>query len=219
LKAAAGWTTADPVLSTWSSAGEIAAACRGASPLNQDLLLGALLGVAAGDELAQLTVVAGLTDRLRRVRAGWARAGAAAWELPGLGAELVSGCWAATTTVAELISSGGSVPSRLGLHLVDEAREAVRVPRRRLLRARARTVAHTDSPPAPVSGQPTVEVLAREIVAAVRDGRISIAAARPVFLTRVIGYDTTEAARRLGCTPAVLRAIRSRAERRLSQAA
>jgi DNA-directed RNA polymerase specialized sigma24 family protein len=36
-----------------------------------------------------------------------------------------------------------------------------------------------------------------------------------VFLTRVAGYSPAEAAQRLGVTPAVVRALRSRAERQL----
>ena len=33
-----------------------------------------------------------------------------------------------------------------------------------------------------------------------------------MFLTRVVGYSSAEAAKRLGVTPAVVRALRSRAE-------
>jgi DNA-directed RNA polymerase specialized sigma24 family protein len=64
-------------------------------------------------------------------------------------------------------------------------------------------------------GRPSSEVLAAEIGAAVRAGRITAKAAAPVFLTRVAGYSPTEAAQRLGLTPAAVRAVRSRAERRL----
>ena len=56
---------------------------------------------------------------------------------------------------------------------------------------------------------------AAQIRDAVRAGRISARAAAPVFLTRVAGYSTAEAARALGRAPAVLRVQRSRAERAL----
>jgi DNA-directed RNA polymerase specialized sigma24 family protein len=65
---------------------------------------------------------------------------------------------------------------------------------------------------------PPAEELARQIGAAVRAGHLSAPAARPVFLTRVAGYSTAEAAESLGHSPAVLRALRSRAERALVSA-
>lgn len=212
------WHRSEPLLEAFTSAGEAAAACRSARGTDQDRLVELLLGVAERDELAQLTVVAGLADRLGWVLAGWARAGVATWELPVLGTELVSECWAATAAMASAAACGGAVPDRVAWRLVDAAREAVRVPRRRQRRASARLAPITCATPLPASGPPGAEVLAAEIADAVGEGRITRVAAVPVFLTRVVGFSVAEAAQRLDCTPAVLRATRSRAERRLAAA-
>lgn len=191
----------------------VAAACRGTSGRSQDRIVGALLAVAAGDELAQLTVVAGLADRLRQVVRGWAAAGAAPWEVHALAAELVAECW---VVVAELTEGSGPLPPACALHVVDEAREAVRVPRRRERRLAHRSVPLLDVHPIGSPGVTMPELLAREISSAVQTGRITLGAAKPVFLTRVVGLDVPAAARQLGCAPAALRMARSRAERRLA---
>jgi hypothetical protein len=65
---------------------------------------------------------------------------------------------------------------------------------------------------------PAAEELAKQIGAAVRAGHLSVAAARPVFLTRVAGYSSAAAGEQLGQSPAVVRALRSRAERALVRA-
>ncbi len=173
--------------------------------------------MAAGDELAQLTVVAGVADRLNTVVAGWRRAGVPFLDLVVMEADLVAECWSAAARLADTIAAGGSLPPRVGWWLVDAAREAVRVPRRKERRAAARQAFLPDSTPAAVLDPRTgADRLALELAEAIRQGRVSLAAVRPVFLTRVAGFDTTETARRLGCTPAVVRAIRSRTERRLA---
>lgn len=216
----ASWTCRERLLSGWMTAGEIAEASRSATGLEQDRLIAALLRSGGEDELAVLTVVAGLAGRLRSVLLGWQRAGAKAWELPGLAADLVTQCWAAAAGLAADVAAGGPVPARVAWHLVDEAREAVRVPRRRERRRAVRHLAEEDLPGSAGTQARTVEeALAGEIADAVRAGRITRAAAAPVFLTRVAGFGVGETAERLGCSTAVVRAVRSRAERRLTAAA
>jgi hypothetical protein len=214
---AAAWAAAEPELHTFSTTGEIAAECRRASSEERDGLLSCLVRVAVGDELAQLTAVAGVADRLSGVVAGWRRAGVPRSDLAAMEVDLVAECWAAIARLADVIAVGGEPPARVGWWLVDAAREAVRVPRRKERRAAARATVLGDSTPAVTCDPRTsADRLAVELAQAVREGRVSLAAVRPVFLTRVAGFDTTEAALRLGCTPAVVRAIRSRTERRLA---
>lgn len=216
----AGWHRSDSSLSGWTTAGEMAAACRSATGPEQDRIIGALLQVADGDELAVLTVVVALAGRLQSVLRAWERAGAEAWEVPGLAADLVTQCWAATAGLAVEVAAGRPVPARVAWHLVDEAREAVRVPRRRERRRAVRHLAWEEAPAlSGLQARTVEEALAGEIADAVRAGWISRAAAAPVFLTRVAGFGVGEAAERLGCSTAVLRAVRSRAERRLTAAA
>ena len=212
----ARWVGVEPYLAQWTTAGHIAAGCRAGTGPEQDRIIRALLSVAVGDELAELTAVAGLAGRLRTVLAGWERGGAARWELPGLASDLVSGCW-----VAVIAATGptGDLPDRLAWHLVDEAREELRVGRRRQRRQAARQVPVDGELGLIDTGRPPVEDrLALAITDAVRARRITPAAAAPVFLTRVVGFPVAEAAVRLGCTPAAIRSIRSRAERRLAAA-
>jgi hypothetical protein len=61
---AACWGRLEPVLAGFDSPAGVAAACRAARGADQDALLSALLRVSPGDVWAQLTVVAGLADRL-----------------------------------------------------------------------------------------------------------------------------------------------------------
>lgn len=174
----AGWTCREGLLSGWTTAGEIAEACRSATGPEQDRLIGALLQVGGRDELAVLTVVAGLAGRLQSVLRGWDRAGAAAWELPGLAADLVTHSWAATAQLAGEVAAGGPVPARVAWHLVDDGREAVRVPRRRERRRAVRNLSWEDQPaPTGLQALTVEEALAGEIADAVRAGRISRAAA------------------------------------------
>ena len=209
------WAVSESALAEWVTGGELASACRSARFAVQDHLLESLLRVAAGDELAQLTVVAGLSDRLRSVARRWARAGVTAGELRSMEADLVAECWAAASRLAEQVASGHPLPARLGLRLVDAAVEAVRVPRRRERRHAARTVPLSPAVHGVARARTAADELALEVADAVRAGRLTLTAARPVFLTRVAGFDVPDAAERLGCTPAVVRAVRSRAERRL----
>jgi DNA-directed RNA polymerase specialized sigma24 family protein len=210
------WAKAQPELRRFVLIADLASKCRDASPNEQDRLLMALVSVADGDHLAQLTAVACLSRRLGAVVAGWRRAGASDGDLQALEADLVSEAWSAVANAAACLAAGQPLPPRLGLVLVDNARHAVRASRRRELRSAGREV-HLDN----LDGfgcapeRPASEQLATEIAAAVRAGRISAKAAAPVFLTRVAGFSPEEAAKRLGMRPAVLRATRSRAERRL----
>ncbi|HEX3424745.1 MAG TPA: hypothetical protein VHT30_01345 [Acidimicrobiales bacterium] len=208
----ARWIELEPALGAWTTAGQVAAACRAATGREQDRILLALISVAAGDDLAQLTAVAGLADRLLSILAGWERGGVARWELPGMATDLVSQCWAA---VSRLADHPGEAPDRIAWRLVDEARERVRVPRRRDRRQSARRLSIHDLSLVDTTLPPVEDRLAVAIAAAVHAGHISRGAAAPVFLTRVAGFPVAEVATRLGYTPAVVRSIRSRAERRL----
>jgi hypothetical protein len=194
---------------------EVAAACRAARGGGQDRLLSALLAVAAGDEWAQLTVLAGLAGRLGWVVGRWAAAGMPEAVLADAEAELVAACWAAIAACVD-----GRPPDRPGLVLVDRAWEAVRAGRRRDRRRHDRcSPLPLDTPQAPAAvsvGRPVLEVLAGEVTDAVRQGRLGLGGARAVYLTRVSGLSTAEAGAVLGCGAGVLRAVRSRAERRLA---
>jgi DNA-directed RNA polymerase specialized sigma24 family protein len=215
-QALARWGKTGPSLGQFRTLAELTSCCRDAVPAHQDSLLLALLAAANDDQLAQLTVLACLSRKLCAVVAGWRRAGASADDLRAMEADLVSEAWLAVARTAALLAGGGRPPARVGLVLVDQARHAVRAHRRRELRATGREVAleHFNG-----FGQeperPPGEQLAAEIGAAVRAGRISARLAAPVLLTRVAGYSPEEAAKRLGMKASVLRALRSRAERRL----
>ena len=217
LQAFARWSASDPRLARYRSLPEVVRACRDGSPELQDALLGALLGAAAGDPLAKLAAVAALSRRLAGAVSAWRRAGASSSDLAVLEADLVSECWAAVSALAASAAAGEPLPPRAALAVVDRARGAVRGPRRRELRAAGRQVSLGGQLPqlAHEDQAPPAEELARQIGAAVRAGHLSAPAARPVFLTRVAGYSTAEAAESLGHSPAVLRALRSRAERAL----
>ena len=114
----------------WMSAGRIAAACRAAGRVDQERIVECLCRLGAGDELACLTVVSGLTVRLGSVLSGWSRAGAAGWELDGLASDLLSACWSGVAGLAGLVLAGEPLPGRVVCYLLDGAVEAVRVPRR-----------------------------------------------------------------------------------------
>jgi DNA-directed RNA polymerase specialized sigma24 family protein len=215
-QALARWAKAQPDLGRFVLIGDLASKCRDGTPDEQDRLLLGLVSVAEGDHLAQLTAVACLSRKLGAVVAGWRRAGASATDLQGLEADLVSEAWSAVAHAAARLAAGEPPPPRLGLVLVDSSRHAVRGARRRQLRAAGRQVHLHDLDGFGCAPERLVnERLAVEIAAAVRAGRISAKAAAPVFLTRVAGFSPEEAGRRLGMSPAVLRATRSRAERRL----
>ncbi|MDQ6615421.1 MAG: hypothetical protein M3083_11925, partial [Actinomycetota bacterium] len=59
-RAARRWAVSEAALAGYGSPAEVAAACRAAAGADQDMLLAALLRVSAGDEWAQLTILAGL---------------------------------------------------------------------------------------------------------------------------------------------------------------
>lgn len=215
LRAYARWCASDPRLSPYRSLPDAVRACREACPEHQDDLLASLLAVAPGGPLAQLGTVAALSRHLGSAVSSWRRAGASPPDLAVLQADLVSECWAVVAGLAEAARNGRPLPPRLALAIVDRARAAVRNPRRRELRARARQAPFPASREAGGLARPVAEALALEIRDAVRAGRISAKAAAPVFLTRVAGYSTAEVARALGKGRDVVRAERSRAERAL----
>lgn len=128
----------------------------------------------------------------------------------------MTGCWEAAASASRAVAAGGSPPLGVGLALVDAAREAVRVPRRRYRRAAAR-----QAPVAAAAGlvavdriPPAVE-LTRHLVAAAEAGHLRVPDASLISSTRVAGWTVAETARCLGTTPESVRALRSRAERRL----
>jgi DNA-directed RNA polymerase specialized sigma24 family protein len=217
LKSFARWSVSDPTLARFVSLPELVRACRDGSPEVQDNLLGALVAISAEDPLAALAVVAALSRRLGAVAAAWRRGGASASDLAVLEADLVSECWVAVVTLASRVAAGGPVPPKVALVIVDRSRAAVRAPRLRELRSTRRQVGLDGQIPflARDDKAPAADELAKQIGAAVRAGRLSAAAARPVFLTRVAGYSTAATGEQLGCSPAVVRALRSRAERAL----
>jgi hypothetical protein len=175
------------------------------------------VAISVEDPLAALAIVAALSRRLGGVVAAWRRGGASASDLAVLEADLVSECWASVITLAARVASGEGVPPTVAFAIVDRARAAVRAPRLRELRAVERRVGledHIGYLAGDDKALPTEE-LAKQIGAAVRAGYLSVAAAQPVFLTRVAGYSTSEAGKQLGHSPAVVRALRCRAERAL----
>lgn len=211
------WSDSEPSLRLWGDAHALVADVGRRPPAEQDRALAVLLAFAGHDELAQLTVVAVLARALGSIVSGWAAAGVTEPELSELEAELVAGCWEATVALAGRVAAGHAVPQRPGLWIVDRARDSVRGPRRRQRRAARRHVP-LDLAVGRVAAaphRPTVELLAGEIARAVRAGRLSGRQAVPVFLTRVAGFAVSETAVRLGCTDAVVRTMRARAEKRL----
>jgi DNA-directed RNA polymerase specialized sigma24 family protein len=215
-QALARWSVSQPSLGAFPAVADLVSACRDGSPADQDRLLGALVSVAHGDHLAQLTVIAALSRRLSATVATWRRAGVSPADLDALQADLVTRLWEVLTTRAVAAAAAAPLTPHLGVELVGQALDELRVQRRRERRAGAHNVyldgwSGLAAPP----GRTAAEALAEEIGSAVRAGRISARAAAPVFLTRVMGYSSAEAAKRLGVTPASVRALRSRAERQL----
>ena len=215
-QALARWSASQPSLRAFPGLADLVAACRDARPSEQDRLVHALVCVAHGDHLAQLTVIAALSRRLSATVATWRRAGISLADVDALQADLVTRLWEVVARHAAAVKAGAPLPPHLGVELVGQALDELRVQRRRERRAGAHHVYldHWNGRAAP-SGRTAAEALAEEIGSAVRAGRISARAAAPVFLTRVVGYSSAEAAKRLGVTPASVRALRSRAERRL----
>lgn len=213
----AGWTARQPELAAWSTPAELAAAIRSAGGAEQDRLVASVVSVADGDELAQLTVLAGLAGRLMSVVGGWRRAGVAPELLQEMAVDLVSSTWIATADLARRVSDGQPVPGPVAWHVVDEAREMVRVPRRRDRRRAARAVplAELTNTPAARPVRTTADRLAVVIAGAVQSGRLTRRAAAPVFMTRVAGFPVSETATWLGWSESTVRAVRWRAERRL----
>jgi DNA-directed RNA polymerase specialized sigma24 family protein len=208
-RAVARWHASSPELVRCRSLQEAVVAARGSA-----LVLAALVRLAGDDQLAQLAVLAALSPKLAAVVGRWRRAGATGADLDALEADLVSACWEAVVSEAEPPTP--REPGRLSEELVARAWERARTPRRRELRhaARCDVLEVADDLAAP-AGSVVADELSAEIAAAVRAGRISARAAAPVFLTRVAGFSTAEAARRLGTSAPSLRVARSRAERAL----
>ena len=164
----------------------------------------------AADDLAQLTALAGLSARLSYVVSGWRAAGVPDVEV--MEAELVAECWA---VIARLSRLGEELPGRASLAVVDEARERVRVPRRRQRRAETRQVPLAAGPVCLAGRVPPGGELAGLLVDVVRAGRLDAGSAALVYVTRAAGWSVTDAAGWLGTTPATVRATRSRIERHL----
>lgn len=215
-QALARWARSEPALAEHKTLGQLVAFARNAPGPEQDKLVGAVLRGAGADELGGLTAIAAVSRQLGAVLAAWRRGGADMAQLRHLEADLVTECWVVVTQWSERAARGEPLPSPLTLAIVGEARHRVRTPLRRELRRSAKNVGldHLDnvSAPAPRS---VPELLCREIGSAVRAGRISAVAAKPVLLTRALGYSTSEVGALLGCSAATVRAVRSRAERSL----
>src|SRR5579875_3063844 len=117
---ASDWAACEPILSGHPTPGGLAEAIRAAGPVDQDALVGALLRLAAKDDLAQLTLLAGLSRRLGWIVAGWKRAGVPASELLTLESDLVSESWIAVATIARAIGSGEDPPPRPVMAIVQQ---------------------------------------------------------------------------------------------------
>jgi DNA-directed RNA polymerase specialized sigma24 family protein len=208
---------ADPDGGACLSPGGMAAEIRGARGAEQDRLVLEALAVESADGRAELTVLAGLSERLGGVVAGWRRAGVTAAEVEVMAADLVSSAWIVVDALARDVRVGAVVPARLAWHVVDEAREQVRVPRRRERRAAAASVPF-DAVVGWAAGTEAHggERLTGVLVDAVREGRLSRGAAASVFMTRVAGWKVAETAQRLGCAEVSVRVARMRAERHLA---
>jgi hypothetical protein len=209
-------TDTEPSLGCWPDAHVLAAEVARRAPTDQDRVLAILLPLVEEDQLAQLTVLAVLSRALGSIVSEWAAGGVAGADLLEMEAELVAGCWEATLTLARRHRAGSPLPPRPGLWLTDRARDSVRVPRRRQGRAARRHVPLEELADVAVGMErPTAQALAGEIHRAIRSGRLTGREASPVFLTRVAGLAVSEAAAWLGCSDAVLRTKRARAEKRL----
>ena len=222
VKAAAAWRDGDSRFEEWgASPATVAATARKATPGERDCIVAALLRHSStGDSWAQLTVVAALAPRLSWIAAGWARHPGARPHLDDMEAELLAECWAATTDPGRLPPG-----PRPGLAIVDRAWGQVRDRRTRQRRNDALleplhpdTTLRTkrDTAGGVTASVPALEVLACEVNEAVTSGVLTLAAARALYLTRVSGMSTAEAANAMGTDPATVRALRSRAARRLS---
>ena len=210
------WIDTEPSLLCWPDAHALATDVARRAPTDQDRVLATLLGLAEADQLAQLTVLAVLSRALGSIVAEWAAGGVAGADLLEMEAELVAGGWEAILTLARRHAAGGPLPPRPGLWLTDRARDSVRVPRRRQGRAARRHVPLEQLADVTIGMErPAAQVIAGEIHRAIRSGRLTGREATPVFLTRVAGLAVSEAAAWLGCSDAVLRTMRARAEKRL----
>lgn len=210
------WAAAEPILDGYRSPADVAAAIRSGRPADQDGLVSALVRVAARDELAQLTVVAGLSRRLGWIVTGWRRAGVPQDELRTLEADLVAECWAAVAGLARK-APDGDPPPRAAMSLVQTAWQKVRDPRRRQRRLDTHR-ARLPGGQVPTVSVPAGEELAAVIVSSLRSGQLTVGGARLVFATRVAGWSVAETAERLRCSPQSVRTRRARAERRLTAA-
>ena len=213
------WVSLVPELEGWAGPADLAEAIRRGRPDVQDGLIGQLISVADRDQLAQLTVVAGLAERLGWRVERW-RPHVSVCELADMECDLVSECCTAVAALAALAGLGGPVPARVGLVLAQRAHERVRVARRRRRRSEERWLPldHTDTlaaVPNPSAGEELAGYLSEEVTA----GRLPVSSARLVLATRVDGWSDREVAAQWGTTPGTVRSARSRIERRLVAAA
>lgn len=229
-RAARRWAALDPVLRPYPTPAAIATAARNAGPELRDRLLTSLLradaaaGIGRADDWAGLTALAILAPRLAWIVRTWARAGVTGADLADAEADLVAECWAQIRTV-----TNQPPPDRPGLVLVDRAWTRVRdrrvTDRRRAARLTPAPVAEPTGDPAAVEAvahgdqRTGPELLAAAIADARRDGSLPAGPARALFLTRVAGLPTVDAARALATTPASVRMLRSRAATRLTATA
>jgi hypothetical protein len=217
IRAFRAWRQVDPSLGSWGeSPAELAAAARRASPADRDSILSALLAEAAEDEWAQLTTLAILAPRLSWIVGSWARHPGARSELADLEAELLAECLQAIAN-----PTSGPPPGRPGLALVDRAWSRVRDRRARERRRGAQVEpVSADHQPSIPSGdrRPGQVVLASAVTDAFTNGHITLGAARALYLTRVAGLSTRAAAAAMDTDRDSVRALRSRAARRLTAA-
>lgn len=213
------WSLLNPDLAGLGDLAGLAESIRRAGPARQDQLLSVMLGLATGDQLAQLVAVAGLGGHLQRIVSRWERAGVPVSELRVLEADLVSQCWGAVQGAAGHLASGVALPQRPALALMTAAWVATRAPRLRDRKSPVQRVPLDEAAhlPSRQGEHPAVE-LARHLADAVRSGDLDHRSASLVFSTRVTGTTVEQAAAHFAVTPESLRQLRTRAERRLARA-
>ena len=179
-QALAHWVQLDPSLTLFAHIGELAESCREAGPKDQDRLLGALLRAARDDELAQLVVVAGLSQRRPVSSRPGGELAPAGRIWPPWRPTCSASAGPRWRSLPPPARNGQCLPDRLGLALVDQAEmperrgtedgaalSSVRAPRRRELRAAARQVRiERVAEPACEYRRPVAEALATQIVQA-----------------------------------------------------
>jgi DNA-directed RNA polymerase specialized sigma24 family protein len=203
---AARWSAAHPALAAYRSLGEIVRS-GWADNNTAAVVVADLMAVGDAEGVGVQAALAVLAPRLARVVARWARAGVPACDLEDMEAELLA------ETLARLQDRPEPQPPGA---VVDLAWGRVRNTRRRHRRAAGRQVSLDESTAAASEAPAVLGVAALVVVDGFRSGRLSLPGAQALWATGVAGWSGVDAAARLGCGAAALRARRSRAIRALA---